>query len=116
MSYYYLFVCLGLFAIGDFLAVITKARMSSVFTALILFLIGFITGVLPADIIKQAGLSQVALWANAFMVFHMGTLINIKELAKEWRTVALSLVAMINLADRPKHFRIIGRIVFCYIG
>jgi len=94
MSYYYLFVCLGLFAIGDFLAVITKARMSSVFTALILFLIGFITGVLPADIIKQAGLSQVALWANAFMVFHMGTLINIKELAKEWRTVALSLVAM----------------------
>lgn len=95
MSYYYLFVCLGLFAVGDFLAVVTKARVSSVFTALILFLVGFMTGVIPADIIKQAGLSQVALWASSFLVFHMGTIINIKELAKEWRTIVLSIVAMV---------------------
>lgn len=95
MSYYYLFVCLGMFAIGDFLAIVTKARVSSVFSALILFLIGFMTGVFPADIVKQAGLSQVAVWANAFLVFHMGTIVNIRELIKEWRTVALSIVAMI---------------------
>lgn len=94
MSYYYLFVCLALFAVGDFLAIVTNAKLSSVFTALVLFLIGFMTGIIPADIIKQAGLSQVAVWASAFLVFHMGTIVNIRELIKEWRTVALSIIAM----------------------
>ena len=40
---YSLFVCLGIFAIGDILAVATKARLSSVFVALMLFLVGFLT-------------------------------------------------------------------------
>lgn len=94
MSYYYLFVSLALFAVGDFLAIVTKARLSSVFTALILFLGCFMAGIIPADIIKQAGLSQVAVWASSFLVFHMGTMVNIRELIEEWRTVALSIVAM----------------------
>ena len=94
MSYYLLFVCLALFAVGDLLAIWTNAKLSSVFTALILFLIGFMTGIIPADIITKAGLSQVAVWASAFLVFHMGTIVNIRELIKEWRTVALSIIAM----------------------
>ena len=95
MSYYYLFLCMGLFAVGDFLAVKTQAKISSVFTALILFLAGFMTGVIPSDIISQAGLSQIAVWANAFLVFHMGTMVNIRELVREWRTVVLSVIAMV---------------------
>jgi len=94
-GYFYLFVCLALFGIGDFLAVVTKARLSSVFVALLLFLFGFMSGILPANIIDQAGLSQVAKWASAFLVFHMGTLINLRELAREWRTVLLSVLAML---------------------
>jgi hypothetical protein len=96
MGYFYLFVCLALFGIGDFLAVITKARVSSVFAALLMFLFGFMSGLLPANIIDLAGLSQVAKWASAFLVFHMGTLINLRELAREWRTVLLSVIAMIT--------------------
>ena len=95
MSYYYLFIVMGLFAVGDILAILTNARMSSVFTALLLFLIGFMTNLIPANIIQQAGLSQIAIWATSFLVFHMGTLVNLRELIKEWRTVALSIVAMI---------------------
>ena len=55
---YFLFICLGIFAIGDILAVATKARLSSVFVALMLFLVGFLTGVLPLDIIEKARLDQ----------------------------------------------------------
>lgn len=95
MSYYYLFIALGMFALGDILAVLTKAKMSSVFTALILFLIGFMTGIFPADIIKQAGLEQIGVFATAFIVFHMGTIVNIRELVEQWRTVVLSLIAMV---------------------
>lgn len=95
MNYFYLFVCLALFGIGDFLAVVTKARVSSVFAALLMFLFGFMSGLLPANVIDLAGLSQIAKWASAFLVFHMGTMINLRELAREWRTVVLSLMAMI---------------------
>jgi len=95
MNYFYLFVCLALFGIGDFLAVVTKARVSSVFAALLMFLFGFMSGLLPANVIDLAGLSQIAKWASAFLVFHMGTMINLRELVREWRTVLLSVIAMI---------------------
>ena len=94
MSFFYLFVCLALFAVGDFLGVLTKAKISSVFVALILFLIGFLTGILPADIIDQAGLTQLSKWAAAFIIFHMGTMINWNQLVQEWRSVAVSIIAM----------------------
>ena len=52
--FFYLFICLLFFGIGDFLSVLTKAKVSSVFVSLLLFLIAFITGIIPPDIIKQA--------------------------------------------------------------
>ena len=92
---YSLFICLGIFAIGDVLAVATKARLSSVFVALMLFLVGFLTGVIPKDIIAQARLTEIASWASVFIVFHMGTTINLGELMREWRTVVMSCFAMV---------------------
>ena len=53
--FFYLFICLLLFGIGDVLGVATKAKVSAVFVSLMLFLVGFMTGVLPPDIIKLAG-------------------------------------------------------------
>ena len=96
MGYFYLLITLGMFALGDILAVLTKARLSSVFVALLLFTFGFLFGIFPKDIIALANMSQVAKWATAFIVFHMGTMVNIRELMREWRTVALSVLAMIT--------------------
>ena len=93
-SMFLLFICLIIFTIGDVLGVATKARLSSVFVALMIFLVGFLTGVLPKDIINQAMLSDIARWSSGFIVFHMGTMINMRELVREWRTVVMSLVAM----------------------
>ncbi|MDR2178791.1 MAG: hypothetical protein LBP21_00655 [Synergistaceae bacterium] len=92
---FFLFLCLGIFAIGDILAVATKARLSSVFVALMLFLVGFLTGVLPLDIIEKARLNQLASWASVFIVYHMGTTINLSELIHEWKTVVMSCLAML---------------------
>ena len=89
-----LFICMIIFAIGDILGVATKARLSSVFVALMLFLVGFLTGVIPLDIIKQGMLSEVAKWSAPFIIFHMGTMINMRELIQEWRTVLMSCIAM----------------------
>ena len=92
--FFYLFICLLFFGIGDFLSVLTKAKVSSVFVSLLLFLIAFITGIIPPDIIKQAGLADFGKWAILFIVFSLGTTINLRELIDEWRTLAVSFIAM----------------------
>ena len=89
-----LMLVLGCFAIGDFLGVITKARISSVFVAFMLFLVGFLSGVFPADLIDQAALTQIGKWASVFIVFNMGTGINLAQMKKEWRVVLMSVIAM----------------------
>lgn len=91
----FLFLTVLFFAIGDFLGVATKAKLSSVFVALLLFLVGFMSGILPADMIAKAGLSQAAAWSSPLLIFHMGTMINVKELIDEWRTVVMAIISMI---------------------
>lgn len=95
--FFYLFICLLLFGIGDVLGVATKAKVSAVFVSLMLFLVGFMTGVLPPDIIKLAGLTDIGKWSLIFVVFSMGTSLNIKQLIAEWRTVAVAVLSMIVL-------------------
>lgn len=92
--FFYLLICLLFFGIGDVLGTLTKAKLSSVFVSLILFLICFMTGVIPPDIVKQAGLSDLGKWAVLFIVFSMGTTINLHQLISEWRTLVTALLSM----------------------
>lgn len=96
--FFYLFISFLIFGIGEFLGVVTKAKVSAVFVSLILFLVGFMSGVLPPNIIAKAELAGVGKWATAFIVFHMGTMINIKELISEWRTVVTAVLSMVVVA------------------
>lgn len=94
----YLFISILIFGIGDYLGVLTKAKLSAVFVSLILFLVGFMTGILPANIIELAGLTDLGRIAGPFLIFHMGTMINIKELLAEGRTVILAVISMLLAA------------------
>ena len=73
-------VVMVLFAVGDVVAKLTKARISSVFATLMLFLVLFVTGVLPADIIEKAGLSAASSWSVPMLLFAMGSMINLRQL------------------------------------
>lgn len=95
--FFYLFICVLFFGIGDFLGVATKAKLSAVFVSLMLFLVAFMTGLIPPDIINKAGLSQVAKWAAGFIIFSMGTTINLRQLMEEWRTVTTAIISMLVL-------------------
>lgn len=95
--FFYLFICLLIFGIGDVLGVATKAKVSALFVSLMLFLVGFMTGVLPPDIIKLAGLTDIGKWSLIFVVFSIGISLNIKQLIAEWRTVAVAVLSMIVL-------------------
>lgn len=94
-SYFYFLIVVGIFAIGDFFGILSKAKVSSVFVALFLFLIGFLTHILPANVIELAGLSEFGSLSAGLLIFHMGTMINLKQLTQEWRTVLTAIVSML---------------------
>ena len=90
----YFSIVLALFVIGDWLGIWTKAKLSSIFVVLISFLLLFLFKIVPADIIDKAGLTAAASWATPMLVFHMGTMINLRQLIDEWRTVVTSVIGM----------------------
>lgn len=94
-NFFYFFIVVGIFAIGDFFGILTKARISSVFVVLFLFLVGFLTKVLPPNIIGLAGLAEFGKMAAAILIFHMGTIIDLKQLAREWHTVLTAVLSMV---------------------
>lgn len=97
-SYFYFFIVMLVYGVGDLLGVVTKAKISSVFVVMVTFLVLFMTGVFPADIIDRAGLTSMASMAAALLIFHMGTTINLKQLINEWRTVTTAILSMFVVA------------------
>lgn len=90
----YFSVVLALFVIGDWCGIWTRAKISSIFVVLVCFLLLFLFKIIPADIIDRAGLTVAAKWASPILVFHMGTMINLRQLLDEWRTVVTSIIGM----------------------
>ena len=81
-------VCI-IFAIGDFFSMKTKAMCSVMFVAAVLFLVGFHTGILPQDLFEVSMLLPVGGILIAFVITHMGTLLNLRELFEQWKTLLI---------------------------
>ena len=65
--YFYLMVVVLVFAVGDMIGHFTKGKLSGMMMVMLLFLIAFLAGILPGDIISQAGLTQLAQALRAAM-------------------------------------------------
>ena len=84
-----------LFALGDIVGKITKGKLSGMMVVMLLFLVGFLTKLIPADIIDQGGLTALSKLAIAMILFNMGTTLNVKQLIEEWRTVLMAALCML---------------------
>ncbi len=93
--YQALFEVLFIFFLGDAVSRLTRARISSMFVIMVMFLALFMSGIFPSDIMSQASLDGIASVAPMFLLFNMGTTINFRELLREWRTVLTALIGMI---------------------
>ncbi len=93
--YFYFMVVVVVFALGDLIAHFTKGRLSGMMMVMLIFLVGFLAGIFPADIIDQAGLTKLANLAIAMVLFNMGTTINIRQLIREWKTVLMATICMV---------------------
>lgn len=88
-------IVLIVFALGDIVGKITKGKLSGMMVVMLLFLVGFLTKLIPADIIDQGGLTALSKLAIAMVPFNMGTTLNVKQLIEEWRTVLMAALCML---------------------
>lgn len=89
-------IVLIVFALGDIVGKITKGKLSGMMVVMLLFLVGFLTKLIPADIIDQGGLTALSKLAIAMILFNMGTTLNVKQLIEEWRTVLMAALCMLS--------------------
>lgn len=87
------------FGIGDIVANKTKALISSVIIGCTVFLVGYLTGIIPTTAIDSTGLtSMMSACGIALMIVNLGTMMNLEELIREWKTVVIALVGLVGLA------------------
>ena len=88
-------IVLIVFALGDIVGKITKGKLSGMMVVMLLFLVGFLTKLIPAAILDQGGLTALSKLAIAMVLFNMGTTLNVKQLIEEWRTVLMAALCML---------------------
>lgn len=98
MSQMLAFVLLTLILfIGDAVAVRTKAWVPSIFVCAVLFLLGYWT-FFPEDIVAVAGIpSTVATMLMYLLITNMGTLLSLKELKAQWKTIVIALAGIVGV-------------------
>ena len=92
------FVIVLILALGDIVSTRTKAFVPSVFVAALLFVLGFWYGWLPLDIVEKSGLANpLATIAMYIIIVHMGTLMSIRELCAEWKTITIAAAGLAGM-------------------
>lgn len=83
--------------IGEIVSTKTKAFVPSVFVTALLFLLGYWT-FFPKDIVNIAAFGQPFAGLSMYLLItHMGSLMNIKELLSQWKTVLISLAGVFGI-------------------
>ncbi|MDR2179175.1 MAG: hypothetical protein LBP21_02595 [Synergistaceae bacterium] len=85
------------YAIGDIVSNKTKALFSMIFVTGAIFLFSFWGG-LPKEIFNMSGLMPFAAMSMPFILVQMGTLMKVKNLINEWKTVTVALVGLVGLS------------------
>lgn len=85
------------YVIGEWVADISKAWIPSVLVTAILFLIGYWT-VFLATLNDDTGLASFASTIGVLMfITHIGTVISLKQLIEQWKTVVVCLVGLAGM-------------------
>lgn len=93
-TYQAVFAVLLIFFLGDLVGALTKVKISSMFVIMMGFLVLFMTGIYPDNVMEISGFAGVASLGQYFLLFNMGTSVDIPTLKCEWRTVLCATVGM----------------------
>ncbi len=91
-------VIMLIWTVSDIVSKRTKSLLSSLFVSSIIFLIGFKTNTLPADILTSSSLFGLGSTILGFIIVHIGTMISLQELKRQWKTVFIGVSAIFGIA------------------
>jgi hypothetical protein len=83
--------------VSDFVAKKTKSLLSSLFVASIIFLIGFLTGIFPHDLLAASSLLALAGVVVGFIIVHLGTMISLDDFKKQWKTFLIGVSTVLGI-------------------
>lgn len=83
---------------GDIIAIKTKGMVSAVLIIAAVFLAGFWSGIIPADAMASTTMpGMISAVGLSLMIGNLGTMLDINQMKKEWRTVAVALAAVVGV-------------------
>ena len=91
------FICAAAYIIGEVVSTLTKAWVPSVFVTAIIMLVGYWTFV-PTNVVTDATLLPFGSTLGLYLIItHMGTVISIKQLLEQWKTIVACLVGLAGM-------------------
>lgn len=84
------------YAIGDVIAVKTKAIITMLCTASLIFMVAFWLG-LPPTIFADSQMLGIGGVLITLLLTHMGTTMSIKQLAQQWKVVVIGVLAVLAI-------------------
>ena len=90
-------ICAVAYIIGEYVAKITKAWIPSVFVTAVVLLLGYWT-IIPKEVVSDSMLipfgSKIGIY---LLITHMGTVISLKQLIQQWRTIVVCLSGLLGM-------------------
>lgn len=83
--------------VSDLVAKKTRSLLSSLFVASIIFLVGFLTGIFPEDLLASSSLLALAGVVVGFVIVHLGTMISLDDFKKQWKTLLVGIATVIGI-------------------
>ena len=90
-------ICAIAYIIGDAVSIKTKAWVPSVFVTAVVMLIGYWT-VFPKTLVSDSNLIPFGSTIGIYLLItHMGTIISLKQLAEQWKTIVVCLAGLAGM-------------------
>ena len=114
---YALTIVLFIYAIGDIISYVTKAKLPSAVARSIIILVGLWTGILPEDTFNLSTIGGFGMMAVTLMITMLGTTIDTPELKRQFKTI---LVCLAGVVISTIIIIVIGRFIikpeYAYVG
>lgn len=91
-------ILLGLLALGEIISIATRARVPMLLVVLMGYLILIWTGVFSTELVNTSSFAIFGSILIAPLIVHMGTLIPLSRIKKQWKSVIVALLGIIIAA------------------
>ncbi|GMA64993.1 hypothetical protein [Alicyclobacillus fastidiosus] len=92
-------IALALLAVSEIVSIVTRARVPMLLVALLGYLLLLWLGVFPKNLLENSTLPTVGSLMVCPLIVHMGTLIPIKVIRRQWRAVCINLIGLVIAAS-----------------